>query len=75
VVALGGLLIVVGFVLLIPRGMFPGSTANRNVEIGGRLFRTPGYQRDTQSRRGKLVGVLIALGLMALGALCIELGS
>ena len=75
-IALGALLIVIGFVLLIPRGTFPGSTAIRNIPMGPYMFRTPGYQNNPkQSLRGKLVGVLVALGLIALGALCIELGS
>jgi len=76
VIALGALLIVIGFVPLIPRGTFPGSTAIRNIPMGPYMFRTPGYQNNPkQSLRGKLVGVLVALGLIALGALCIELGS
>ena len=74
-VALGGLLIVVGFVIVIPRGMFPGSLSNRNPEVGGRIWRSPGYQGPGPSRRGKIVEVLIGLGLIVLGALCIELGS
>ena len=75
-VSLGGLLIVIGFVLLIPRGMFPGSTANRNMPMGPYMLRTPGYQKDRkESPRGKLVGVPSTLGLIALGALCIEFGS
>jgi hypothetical protein len=66
-------LIVVGFVMAIPRGMFPGSSSNRNIEMGGRLWRTPGYQGTGPTRRGKIVDALSGLGLMALGALCIEL--
>jgi hypothetical protein len=71
--ALGGLLIAVGLVIAIPRGMFPGSSSNRNVEMGGRLFRTPGYQGVGPSRRGKIIDALMGLGLMGLGALLIEL--
>jgi hypothetical protein len=76
VIALGALLIATGFVLLIPPGMFPGSAAHRNVEMGSQLWRTPGYQKDRdETRRGKLVGVLIGLGLIAVGSVCIMIGS
>lgn len=73
--ALGGLLIVIGFVVVIPRGLFPGSSSHRTVEMGGQLWRTPGYQGAGPNRRAMIVDVLIGLGLIALGALCIELGS
>lgn len=75
-IAFGALLIAIGFVLVIPPGMFPGSTAHRNIPMGSYMFRTPGYQKDPQQgRRGKLVGGLIGLGLIALGSLCIMIGS
>ena len=74
-VALGALLIAIGFVIAIPAGAFPGSTSNEVDLSGGHLFRSPRNRRDAESRRGKLVFALIGIGLMTLGALCIEIGS
>jgi hypothetical protein len=74
-VALGGLLVAVGFVIAIPSGAFPGSTAHEVDLSGGHLYRSPRNRRDVQSRRDKLVFALLGLGLMMLGALCIEIGS
>jgi len=74
-VALGALLIAVGFVIAIPSGAFPGSTANEVDLSGGHLFRSPRNRRDVQSRRDKLVFALIGLALIMLGGLCIEIGS
>jgi hypothetical protein len=74
-VALGALLIGIGFVIAIPSGTIPGSTSSEIDLTGGHLFRSPRNRRDAQSRRSKLVFALIGLGLMMLGALCIEIGS
>jgi hypothetical protein len=72
-VALGALLIGIGLLLAIPRGMFPGSTSNVDLS-GGHAFPSPRNTRDNQRPRGKLDGVLIGLGFMALGGVCIAFG-
>jgi hypothetical protein len=74
-VALGGLLIAIGFVIAIPSGAFPGAISKEIDLSGGHLYRSPRTRRDVQSRRGKLLFALVGLGFVALGALCIEIGS
>ena len=75
-VALGALLIFIGFVLVTPRNSSPGSTSSRDLHVGALVGRTPGRQRESiQSRRSKVTGLLVGLAVMALGCLCIELGS
>jgi dipeptide/tripeptide permease len=76
VVALGALLIFIGFVLVTPRNSFPGSTSSRDLHVGALVGRTPGRRTETnQRRRGKFTELLIGLGVIALGCLCIEFGS
>jgi hypothetical protein len=75
-VALGAVLIAVGIVIVIPRRMIPGSTSNEeNLAVGPHWIRSPRGPTDAESRRRKLFGVLIGLGLIALGGLCIASGS
>jgi hypothetical protein len=87
-VLLGGLLIFIGFVFAVGRrGMLPGTSSGAD-PLGGHsattdsktraamsYFAPSGIERDAQSRRRKLVEVSIGLGFMALGGLCIVLGS
>ena len=72
---LGGLLMVIGLFVAIPRRMRAGSSRDVMLEAGHSFpapKRTVGGHQD---RRGRLIGVLIGLGIMALGGLCIVLGS
>jgi hypothetical protein len=61
---LGMVLIVIGFVLVVPRGALAGSAAVRNVAMPPhQLVRTPGYQA-APAGRVRLVRLLV-------GALCL----
>ena len=85
---LGGLLIFIGFVFAVARrGLLPGTSSQAD-PLGGRSattdpitrgiaaeFAPSGIDKDAQSRRRKSVEVLIGLGLMALGVLCIVLAT
>lgn len=67
VVALGMLLVLVGFALVVSRGGVAGSTAARNVTLGrSQLFRTRGYQ-DNPSMRYRSVQILVGLAMVAGG--------
>jgi len=74
-VALGALLIAIGFVLVIPRGQLPSSTINEAAPFGGLSLSSPTNYPDTQSRRRKLVRLLSGLGVIAVGGLCIAFGT
>ena len=87
VVLLGVVLIFIGFVLVVARrGVLPG-TSSEGDPLGGHsattdtrtrsamsYFAPSGIAPDAQSRRRKLVEMLIGLGLMVLGGLCIVFG-
>ena len=74
VVGLGGLLIAIGFVIVVRPGNLPGFT-NQSADPYVRLpFPPPKDDHpDPQSPRRTLVRVLIGLGVMVLGGLCIVL--
>ncbi len=66
-IALGVLLVLVGFALVASRGGIPGSTAGRNVSLGmQRVFKTPGYQ-GVPSWRYRLIQIVAGLILIAGG--------
>jgi hypothetical protein len=72
-IALGLLLVLVGFAFIVPRGGVSGSAARRNVSMGGvQLSRTPGYQ-GTPSRKYRILQVLVGLVLMAGGMVLIAM--
>ena len=72
--AAGVVLVIVAFVLLVPRGSIPGSIAARNVEVGGsHIERTPGYQEEPTGR-SRWVHIGIGLGLLATGVLLMFFG-
>ena len=87
VVLLGVVLIFIGFVFAVARrGMLPG-TSSEGDPLGGHsvttdpktraatsYFAPSGVASDAQSRRRKLVEVVIGLGLIVLGGLCIVFG-
>ena len=72
VIALGLLLVLVGFVLILPSGAMPGSAARRNIPLSTRLFTTR-TRAPTASRHGgtALVQVLMGLVVMAAGMIII----
>ena len=70
-IALGLLMVLVGFVFMAPRGGIPGSTAHRNVSLGmQRIFTTRGYQ-GVPSWRSRLIMILIGLALVVGGMVVI----
>jgi hypothetical protein len=84
---LGVVLIFIGFVLAVARrGLLPGTssegdplaghsaTTDTRTRAAMSYFTPSGIAPDAQSRRRKLVEVLIGLGLMVLGVLCIVFG-
>lgn len=74
-VVLGVMLLVVGFVLMIPSGSVPGSVAVRNVRIGSsHIMETPGHRAEF-ARRKKWTKVLLGVVLFGLGLLLIAFGS
>jgi hypothetical protein len=74
VIALGLLLVLLGFAIMVPRGGMAGSTARRNVIVGFRVFQTPGYQ-DVISWKYRVVRVLIGLVVMAGGMVLIAISG
>jgi len=74
VIALGLLLVFVGFVLIMPNGAIPGSVSARNVRVGTKLFTTRGPD-GLPSRRYRVVSVLMGLVVMAAGVIIIAVSS
>jgi hypothetical protein len=61
---LGLILLVLGFVLVAPRGATPGSASVRIVHMGAAsFFKTPGYQEEpsAKARRGRTIVGLVML--------------
>jgi hypothetical protein len=60
-------LLLVGFVLVAPRGATPGSASNRIVQMpAGSFFNTPGYQ-DEPAPKARLIRTLVGLAMLAAG--------
>jgi hypothetical protein len=71
----GVVLLLLGFMLVAPRGATAGSTAARNVGMrGGAIFRTPGYQAEP-SRRARVWTVSIGVTMLVVGVTLIVLGT
>ena len=67
VIAVGFLLMLIGFAFVVPRGGVAGSTAARNVRVGpGGLSPTPGYD-DEPTRRYRVLQVVLGLVMMVGG--------
>ena len=73
-IATGLLLVLVGFVIMVPRGGMAGSTARRNVIVGFRIFQTPGYQ-GVPSWKYRVLRVLVGLVIMAGGMVLIAISG
>ena len=73
-VAVGLILVLVGFAMLGSRGAMPGSTAARNIRLGPQRFSTRGYQ-DIPSTRFRVIQVLIGLAVLAAGVVLIVVSS
>lgn len=74
-IALGLLLVLVGFAFIAPRGGVTGSTARRNVSMGSvQLFKTPGYQ-GVQSWKYRLIQVFAGSVIMVGGVVLIAISS
>jgi hypothetical protein len=75
VIAVGLLLVLVGFAMVIPRGALPGSAAARNVSIGPwRMGTTRGYDGEPSSRF-RLIQVLSGIVMVAGGVVIIAVSS
>jgi drug/metabolite transporter (DMT)-like permease len=72
---LGLVLIAIGLVLVIPRDVLGGWNTNEGDVFGRYSSPRPSNDPDTLSPRAKLVRVLLGLGFMALGGLCMAFGS
>lgn len=69
--AVGIILVLVGFALVVPRGGVPGSAAVRNVSLGRqRVFSTPGYT-DHPSVRYRVIRIVIGLVMVVGGVVLI----
>ena len=72
---LGILLLLVGFMTVLPRGLTPGGAAHGNVPLGGAggLASTPGYQSEEKDtgHRQKIVRWLMGAVLLGAGLVCI----
>ena len=74
-IAVGLLLVLVGFAVVIPRGALPGSAAARNVSVGPwRMPTTRGYDGEPSSRF-RLIQVLSGLVMIAGGIVIIAVSS
>jgi hypothetical protein len=66
-IAVGLLLVLVGFAMVASRSAVPGATAHRNVSLGfQRIFTTPGPD-GLPSRRYRVIQVLAGLVVIAGG--------
>ncbi len=69
--AVGVVMVLVGFALVVPRGSMPGSASARNVSLGRqRVFVTRGDQ-GTQSLRYRVVKSIAGLVVVAVGIILI----
>ena len=70
VVWLGIVLVLVGFMTVLPRGLTPGGAAHRNVPLGGGggLVTTPGYQREDVDTARRRTVIRLLMGAVLLGA-------
>jgi hypothetical protein len=67
VLAVGVVVLLIGFALVVPRGSVAGTTAARNVRLGSqRIFVTRGYD-GLPTRRYRVIQVVIGLVLVAAG--------
>jgi hypothetical protein len=75
VIAVGMLLVLVGFAMMASRSGVPGATAHRNVSLGfQRIFTTPGPD-GVPSRRYRVIQVLAGLVVMAGGMVLIAVST
>ena len=75
VVGLGGLLIAIGFVIVVGPGSLPSSMIGPQAPFAEVGFdaRSPRNDLDSPSRRRKVVRLVVGFCLMAIGVLCIVL--
>jgi hypothetical protein len=73
----GIILVVIGFIVLIPGGALPGSTAARNVRIGAMpISQTPGYRpAEERPRRSRLYGTGVGLLLLVAGIVLLVIST
>ena len=75
VVGLGGLLIAIGFVIVVGPGNLPSSMIGPQAPFAEIGFdgKSPRNDLDSPSRRRKVVRLVVGLSLVVIGVLCIVL--
>lgn len=73
-IAVGLLLVLVGFAMMATRSGVPGATAHRNIILGFQRFSTPGPD-GLPSRRYRVIQVLAGLVVMAGGMVLIAVST
>ncbi len=73
-IAVGLILVLVGFAMIGSRGAMPGSTAARNIRLGPQRFSTRGYQ-GIPSKRFRLIQIGMGLVVLAGGLVLIATAS
>jgi hypothetical protein len=72
---LGMLLVLLGFALVTPRGLMPGSVAVRQMErFPLDIVTTPGYQAEP-ARRARVIRALVGLALLIGGIVLIVIAA
>jgi hypothetical protein len=74
VVWLGGLLVTIGFAIVVRPANLPGVANNVEDPHLYILFRNRRHPPDAETRRRTLLRLLVGFGVMALGGLCVVLG-
>ena len=69
-IAVGLLLVLVGFAMIAARGAVPGSAAIRNVRLGTQRFSTRGYDGVT-STRFRVIQILMGVVVLTGGVILI----
>jgi len=74
VAAAGLILLIVGFVLIVPSGGIAGSSAHRNIRMGPtHLSTTPGYDDEDDPRRTRR-RIIAGLVTLAAAGVCLAIG-
>jgi sensor domain CHASE-containing protein len=73
-IAVGVILVLVGFAMLASRGSVPGATAARNVRMGPQMFSTRGHEGE-QSTRYRVIQIAMGLVVLVGGIVIIAVSS
>jgi len=73
-IAVGLILVLVGFAMLASGGALPGATAARNVRMGPQMFSTRGHE-GVRSTRYRVIQIAMGLVVLAGGIVMIAVSS